>query len=95
MLQYSTYINGYDILNLTKLDVLDGLDEIKVAVKYKIGDKVLEGFPGTFHWLSIYNPLFSRFFWRLTSYLVYSRPRSVISGNSRVYHTSWMEGGHY
>ncbi|KAG8766920.1 hypothetical protein FRC15_006011, partial [Serendipita sp. 397] len=32
VLKYSTMINGYDVLNLTKLDVLDGLEEIKVAV---------------------------------------------------------------
>jgi adenylosuccinate synthase len=46
VLKYSNSINGYDLLNLTKLDVLDGLDEIKVAVKYKLGDEELEGFPG-------------------------------------------------
>ena len=46
VLKYSNNINGYDLLNLTKLDVLDGLDEIKVAVKYKLGDEELEGFPG-------------------------------------------------
>ncbi|KIM31929.1 hypothetical protein M408DRAFT_327315 [Serendipita vermifera MAFF 305830] len=45
VLKYSNSINGYDVLNLTKLDVLDGLDEIKVAVKYKLGEKELEGFP--------------------------------------------------
>ncbi|KAG8807229.1 hypothetical protein FRC18_005662, partial [Serendipita sp. 400] len=45
VLKYSTMINGYDVLNLTKLDVLDGLEEIKVAVKYKIDDKELDGFP--------------------------------------------------
>lgn len=39
-------INGYDSLNLTKLDVLDDLAEIKVAVAYKIGGMELEGFPG-------------------------------------------------
>jgi adenylosuccinate synthase len=46
VLKYSNSINGYDLLNLTKLDVLDGLDEIKVATKYKLGDQELEGFPG-------------------------------------------------
>ncbi|KAG8835036.1 hypothetical protein FRC17_005658 [Serendipita sp. 399] len=45
VLRYSTMINGYDVLNLTKLDVLDGLEEIKVAVKYKIDDKEIDGFP--------------------------------------------------
>ena len=39
-------INGYDSLNLTKLDVLDQLSEIKVGVKYKVDGKELAGFPG-------------------------------------------------
>ena len=39
-------INGYDSLNLTKLDILDQLPEIKVGVKYKIDGKELAGFPG-------------------------------------------------
>ena len=39
-------INGYDSLNLTKLDVLDDLDEIKVAVKYLVNGQELPGFPG-------------------------------------------------
>ena len=33
-LRYSNQINGYTSLNLTKLDVLDGLPEVKVAIKY-------------------------------------------------------------
>lgn len=46
VLKHSCLINGYDSLNLTKLDVLDQLPEIKVAVKYKIDGKDLSGFPG-------------------------------------------------
>ncbi|KAF9165148.1 phosphoribosylaminoimidazole carboxylase ade2 [Actinomortierella ambigua] len=45
VVNYSTMINGYTSLNITKLDVLDQLDEIKIGVAYKVGDKVLEGFP--------------------------------------------------
>jgi len=45
VLKHSCLINGYDSLNLTKLDVLDQLSEIKVAVKYKIDGKELAGFP--------------------------------------------------
>jgi len=45
VLKHSCMINGYDSLNLTKLDVLDQLSEIKVAVKYKIEGKELTGFP--------------------------------------------------
>ena len=39
-------INGYDSFNLTKLDVLDKLSEIKVGVKYMVDGKEISGFPG-------------------------------------------------
>ncbi|ETW86361.1 hypothetical protein HETIRDRAFT_380696 [Heterobasidion irregulare TC 32-1] len=45
VLKHSLLINGYDTLNVTKLDVLDGLAEIKVAVKYVVDGKELAGFP--------------------------------------------------
>ncbi|KAF7356420.1 Adenylosuccinate synthetase [Mycena venus] len=46
VLRHSCLINGYDALNLTKLDVLDGLREIQVAVAYKDKDGApLPGFP--------------------------------------------------
>jgi adenylosuccinate synthase len=45
VLKHSCMINGYDGLNLTKLDVLDQLSEIKVGVKYKVDGKELAGFP--------------------------------------------------
>ena len=48
VMQHSCLINGYDSLNLTKLDILDDLEEINVAVKYVIDGKELSGFPGTF-----------------------------------------------
>ncbi len=46
VVKHSTMINGYDIFNLTKLDVLDQLEEIKVATGYDIEGEQLEGFPG-------------------------------------------------
>lgn len=45
VIQYSTFINGYTALNITKLDILDQLPEIKVAVAYKHNGKTLESFP--------------------------------------------------
>ena len=48
VMKHSCLINGYDALNLTKLDVLDDLDEIKVAVKYLIDEREIPGFPGEF-----------------------------------------------
>ncbi len=46
VMKHSCLINGYDVLNLTKLDILDDLDEMKVAVKYLIDGKEIPGFPG-------------------------------------------------
>ncbi|KAG8732758.1 hypothetical protein FRC12_019146, partial [Ceratobasidium sp. 428] len=45
VLQHSNRVNGYDALNLTKLDVLDGMKEIKVGVSYILDGKEMEGFP--------------------------------------------------
>jgi len=32
-------LNGYDSINITKLDILDTLPEIKVGVSYKLNGK--------------------------------------------------------
>jgi adenylosuccinate synthase len=48
-MKHSCLINGYDSLNLTKLDVLDDLEEIKVGVKYLVNEKEVSGFPGMKH----------------------------------------------
>ncbi|UZJ57398.1 hypothetical protein CBS101457_006718 [Exobasidium rhododendri] len=45
VLRYSCLINGYSLLNLTKLDVLDNLDELKVAISYHSDGKELTSFP--------------------------------------------------
>ncbi|RKP27149.1 Adenylosuccinate synthetase [Syncephalis pseudoplumigaleata] len=45
VLRYSTMINGYTSINLTKLDVLDKLDEIKIGVAYRLNGQRLESFP--------------------------------------------------
>jgi adenylosuccinate synthase len=41
MVRYSHRLNGYDSLNLTKLDVMTGLPKIKICTHYRIGDRVL------------------------------------------------------
>ncbi|KAK9455820.1 Adenylosuccinate synthetase [Dipodascopsis uninucleata] len=45
VLRYSTIINGYTLLNITKLDVLDGLKEIKIGIAYHYNGKRFETFP--------------------------------------------------
>lgn len=40
MLRYTHMVNGYTALCITKLDILDTLEEIKVAVSYVLNGKV-------------------------------------------------------
>src|SRR5512132_1462900 len=44
-LRYATRINGLDTLAITKLDVLDSCDTVKICVGYKYDDEVLTDFP--------------------------------------------------
>ncbi|OAA50723.1 Adenylosuccinate synthetase [Cordyceps fumosorosea ARSEF 2679] len=45
VVNYSTAINFYTALNLTKLDVLDTFETIKVAVAYKVDGQELKSYP--------------------------------------------------
>lgn len=56
MLKHSLLINGYDAFNLTKLDVLDALPEIKVGVAYVVDGQELEGFPGEGPSIELHHP---------------------------------------
>jgi len=44
MCKYSAMINGVDAVVLTKLDVLSGIDKIKIGVGYKYKDKIIKDF---------------------------------------------------
>ncbi|CEJ82710.1 Putative Adenylosuccinate synthetase [[Torrubiella] hemipterigena] len=45
VMRYSHSINFYDAINLTKLDVLDTFETIKIAVAYKVDGQELESYP--------------------------------------------------
>lgn len=45
VIRYSARINGLAALALTKLDVLDGLDELRICTGYRIGARELSEFP--------------------------------------------------
>jgi adenylosuccinate synthase len=47
LLTYTGAINGFDSLAITKLDVLDDLEEIKVCTGYKAGNETLDEMPAT------------------------------------------------
>lgn len=45
LLKRSMQINGVSGISLTKLDVLDGVESLKICVGYKMGDKTVDIFP--------------------------------------------------
>lgn len=58
LLKYTAAINGFDSIVMTKLDVLDELDEVKVCVAYKINGKVVEDMPATTAYLDRIEPVY-------------------------------------
>ncbi|CAD7084206.1 unnamed protein product [Hermetia illucens] len=47
LLKYTSLVNGYTAICLTKLDILDTLPEIEVAVGYSLDGKPIDYFPGS------------------------------------------------
>lgn len=47
MLKYSTMINGFTSIALTKLDILDEFDEVKIGMAYSIDGKKIDYFPAS------------------------------------------------
>src|SRR5204863_7645936 len=45
LLRYTAMINGFDSLIVTKMDVLDELDEVPVCVGYKVNGRVVDEMP--------------------------------------------------
>ena len=56
--RYAVRINGLDALAVTKLDVLDGLDEIPLCTGYRHGDDTLTEFPSNGTTLSACEPVY-------------------------------------
>jgi len=58
VVRYSARINGLDALALTKLDVLDGLPEVKICVGYKASSATITEFPADLRLLAAAEPLY-------------------------------------
>jgi adenylosuccinate synthase len=56
--RYAVRVNGLDALALTKLDVLDGLPELKVCTSYKCRGAILTEMPGDVAQLAACKPLY-------------------------------------
>ena len=59
--RYSAKINGFDALIITKLDILDGFDTVKVCVAYEIDGKRTENFPIDSALLARSKPIYEEF----------------------------------
>jgi adenylosuccinate synthase len=60
LLRYTAMINGFDSLVVTKLDVLDHLEEIPVCVQYRRCGSALDGMPATTRELETIEPVYER-----------------------------------
>jgi len=56
--RYAAELNGFDSIALTKLDVLDALEEIKVCVGYEVDGKRIDTFPAVSHDLRMIKPVY-------------------------------------
>jgi adenylosuccinate synthase len=60
LLRYTAEVNGFDSIILTKLDVLDDLDEIPVCVAYELDGKVIDEMPACVRRMESVKPVFER-----------------------------------
>jgi adenylosuccinate synthase len=58
VVRYSVRVNGFDSLALTKLDVLDSLDEVKVCTGYRFEGELLTEMPGDMSVLEACTPVY-------------------------------------
>jgi adenylosuccinate synthase len=58
MVHQACCVGGITGLALTKLDVLDGIEELKICVGYKIGDKVIDYLPANHNDQKLIEPIY-------------------------------------
>lgn len=61
VIKHASYINGLDSLAITRLDILDDLDKLKICVSYKYNGKIIEGYPADLDTLSKVEPVYEEF----------------------------------
>ncbi len=59
--KYAVMLNGLNYIALTKLDVLDGMDTIKVCTAYEIDGKIIDTFPAEIDKLERIKPVYKEF----------------------------------
>ena len=61
VLRYASYINGLDSIAITRLDILDELDKIKICAGYKYNNEILTWYPANLNILSKVEPVYEEF----------------------------------
>ncbi len=83
-LKYAVIINGVTEIAITKSDVLDTFDEIKVCTHYELNDELIDTFPSNPYVLDYVNPVYKSFKgWK--SQLKGNKDFSALSKNFRSY----------
>ncbi|MFA7468838.1 MAG: adenylosuccinate synthase [Desulfotomaculaceae bacterium] len=59
--RYAARINGLSYLAVTKLDVLSGLDTLKICVGYRDNDEIITEFPASLKKMANYEPVYKEF----------------------------------
>jgi adenylosuccinate synthase len=60
LLRYTAVVNGFDTLLITKLDVLDHLEEIPVCVGYRLCGKDVTEMPATYRAMELVQPVYEK-----------------------------------
>lgn len=58
MIKYAAAVNGLASLAITRLDILDELDEVKICTGYQCGDTVITDFPASLEKLGTMQPIY-------------------------------------
>ena len=94
ILRYAARVNGLDEIALTKLDVLSGIEQLKVAVAYERTGERIEYFPAEFGvgalegWTPVYEELTG---WRED--ISGARTRAELPVAARIYRPAGGVGG--
>ena len=58
LLRYTATVNGFDSIVITKLDVLDDLDQVPVCVAYRVNGKTVDTMPATEREIEAIEPVY-------------------------------------
>ncbi|TXJ43195.1 adenylosuccinate synthase [Brachyspira pilosicoli] len=61
VIKYASYVNGLDSVAITRLDILDELDKLKICVAYRYNGEILEDYPADLDILSKVEPVYEEF----------------------------------